>query len=718
MEDIDLSVDYSEADTKRLLITPHIEASGWTGTKVRMEVPIKAGRIIKENKRKPAEFADYVLYYGQSTANKPIAVVEAKRLQLPLGTGRDQAIDYAQKLGARFAFASNGTGFVMVDLLNNTEKTLGTDEFPTVEELTEAYLKDQNVPEKVKELWNEPMPYIDGKQPRYYQTLAINRTIEAVASGSKRAMLVMATGTGKTYVASNICWKLMKAGFAHKILYLADRNILIGQTVSGDFKPFKNIQTTIHKTGDITKMKAYKLFFALYQGLTEKKKDGKVVDPLQYIKDQFPADYFDLIIVDECHRGSSRKDSQWRAILEYFKDAIQVGMTATPKESKSVSNIDYFGKPLITYKLDDGIDDGFLAPYKVLRVNINKDLEGYRPSVGALDDEGNPIPDEIYDQKDFDRKIIIDERTKLVAKRITDFMQANDPMAKTIVFCVDIEHAERMRQALVADKRNQKYLEKNINYIVRITGGKGDKHRIVEGLVDRFSDPQEAYPVICTTSDLLTTGVDCKTCKVIAIDTIFGDQGMTKFKQIIGRGSRVREDYGKFTFTILDFRNASRLFADPDFNGDPISIIEIDGEGPLPPTKEGGDETIVDGGDEGGDGNPPKPVHKKIKVSGVDVEISNERISSLKDITMFTNDDDIPLQEVFQAIFKLENGGDCISHKSDEKELKAYMEKVLPEYDRDRVHTSDMKKLFSWYNILNANKLIDLEEEKQESQEN
>lgn len=624
-EVIDLTIDYSEEDTKRLLITKQLEKAGWAGTKVRMEVAIKAGRIIGDYKRQQAEFADYVLYFGSSMANKPIAVVEAKKLQLPLGTGRDQAIDYAQKLGARFAFASNGTGFVMVDLIDNSEKNLGPNDFPTVEELTNAYLEGQSIPEKAKELWDEPMPYIDGKQPRYYQTLAINRTIEAIAAGAKRTMLVMATGTGKTYVASNICWKLLKAGFAHKILYLADRNILIGQTVSGDFKPFKGIQTTIHKTGDITKMKAYNLFFALYQGLTEKKKDGQIIDPLQYIKDQFPADYFDLIIVDECHRGSSRKDSQWRAILEYFKDAIQVGMTATPKENKKVSNIDYFGEPLITYKLNDGIDDGFLAPYKVIRVNINKDLEGYRPSLGTLDDEGNVVPDEIYEQNDFDRKIILDERTKLVAKRITDFMQANDPMAKTIVFCVDIEHAERMRQALVQDPRNKKYLEKNINYIVRVTGGKGDKKRIVEGLVDKFSDPQEAYPVICTTSDLLTTGVDCKTCKVIAIDTIFGDEGMTKFKQIIGRGSRVREDYGKFTFTILDFRNASRLFADPGFNGDPTSVIVVDGDGDhwMPPDVSKPKE----GGEDGGDKPTTHTPRKKIKVSGVDVEISNERIS-------------------------------------------------------------------------------------------
>lgn len=626
-EVIDLTIDYSEEDTKRLLITPQLEKSGWKGTKIRMEVAIKPGRIIKDYKRKTAEFADYVLYFGTSQANKPIAVVEAKKLQLVLGTGRDQAIDYAQKLGARFAFATNGNGYVMIDLLDNSEKVLGPDEFPSVDELTNAYLEGQSIPEKTKELWEEPMPYIDGKQPRYYQTYAINKTIEAVASGSKRMLLVMATGTGKTYVASNICWKLMKAGFAHKILYLADRNILIGQTVAGDFKPFKNIQTTIHKTGDITKMKAYKLFFALYQGLTEKKKDGQIIDPLQYIKDQFPQDYFDLIIVDECHRGSSRKDSQWRSILEYFNNAIQVGMTATPKENKKVSNIDYFGEPLITYKLNDGIEDGYLAPYKVLRVNINKDLEGYRPELGALDDEGNPIPDEIYDQNDFDRTIVIDDRTKLVAKRITDFMQQNDPMAKTIVFCVDIEHAERMRQALVQDERNKKYIEKNINYIVRVTGGKGDKKRITEALVDKFSDPQEPYPVICTTSDLLTTGVDCKTCKVIAIDTIFGDEGMTKFKQIIGRGSRVREDYGKFTFTILDFRNASRLFADPAFNGDPTSVIIIDGDNPLPPDVVKPD---VDGdGDEGGGGGEPKPPvrRKKIKVSGVDVEISNERIS-------------------------------------------------------------------------------------------
>lgn len=619
---IDMTIDYSEEDTKRLLITPALAKAGWVGNKVRMEVPIKAGRIIKEGKRKKADFADYVLYFGTSSSNKPIAVVEAKKLKLPLGTGREQAIDYANRLDARFVFTSNGTGFVQIDLLSNEEKIIKIDEFPTVEELTKSYLEGVEVPEKVKETWNEPLPYIEGRQPRYYQTLAINRTVDAIASGKKRALLVMATGTGKTYVASNICWKLMKAGLANKILYLADRNILIGQTVTGDFKPFKNIQTTIKKTGDATKMKAYKLFFALYQGLTEKRKDGVEVDPLAYIKEQFSKDYFDLIIVDECHRGSSRKDSQWRAILEYFSDAAQIGMTATPKENKKVSNIDYFGEPLITYKLNDGIDDGFLAPYKVVRVNIDRDVEGYRPELGTLDEDGNLVPDEIYEQKDFDRKIVLDDRTKLVAKRITDFLHANDPMSKTIVFCIDIEHAERMAQALREDPRNKKYIEKNINYIVRVTGGQGDKHKITEALVEKFSDPQEAYPVICTTSDLLTTGVDCKTCKVIAIDTTFGEEGMTKFKQIIGRGTRVREDYNKYTFTILDFRNASRLFADPNFNGDPICIIEVGDKVEIPPLKEEPNNLEDEIHEE-----KEKKITKKIRVDGVDVNISNERIS-------------------------------------------------------------------------------------------
>ncbi|MBQ5492900.1 MAG: DEAD/DEAH box helicase family protein [Mycoplasmataceae bacterium] len=618
--EIDLPLNYSEEDTKRLFITKQLEKAGWTGDKVKMEVHIKAGRIIGENKRQSAGSADYVLYYGSSSCNKPIAVVEAKRYQTTLGMGREQSIEYAQKLGARFAFCSNGKGFICVDLLDNSEKEFKPNEFPTVEELTNIYLDDKNISEKIKEIWKQQMPYIDDKQPRYYQTLAINRTIEAIASGKKRIMLVMATGTGKTYVASNICWKLLKTGFVHKILYLADRNILINQTITGDFKPFNSVQTTIHKTDDISKMKAYQVFFALYQGLTDKRKNDELFDPLSYIKEKFPSDFFDLIIIDECHRGSSRKDSEWRSILDYFECAIQIGMTATPKENKKVSNIDYFGEPLLTYKLSDGIDDGYLAPYKVVRINIDKDLEGYRPTPGTLDEDGNVVPDELYKQNDFDKKIIIDERTKLVAKRITDFMQKNDPMAKTIVFCVDIEHAERMRQALVQDERNKKYLQKNENYIVRVTGGKYDKKIITESLIDKFSDPQEPYPVICTTSDLLTTGVDCKTCKVIVIDTMFGEEGMTKFKQIIGRGTRIKEDYGKYTFTILDFRNASRLFADPAFNGEPTNIIDSD-------MNDDNELKIVEETEDFKDNEENDIPRKKIRVNGIDVMISNEKIS-------------------------------------------------------------------------------------------
>ena len=618
--EIDLPLNYSEEDTKRLFITKQLEKAGWTGDKVKMEVHIKAGRIIGENKRQSAGSADYVLYYGSSSCNKPIAVVEAKRLQTTLGMGREQSIEYAQKLGARFAFCSNGKGFICVDLLDNSEKEFKPNEFPTVEELTNIYLDDKNISEKIKEIWKQQMPYIDDKQPRYYQTLAINRTIEAIASGQKRIMLVMATGTGKTYVASNICWKLLKTGFVHKILYLADRNILINQTITGDFKPFNSVQTTIHKTDDILKMKAYQVFFALYQSLTDKRKDDELFDPLSYIKEKFPPDFFDLIIIDECHRGSSRKDSEWRSILDYFKYAIQIGMTATPKENKKVSNIDYFGEPLLTYKLSDGIDDGYLAPYKVVRINIDKDLEGYRPTPGTLDEDGNVVPDELYKQNDFDKKIIIDERTKLVAKRITDFMQKNDPMAKTIVFCVDIEHAERMRQALVQDERNKKYLQKNENYIVRVTGGKYDNKRITESLIDKFSDPQEPYPVICTTSDLLTTGVDCKTCKVIVIDTMFGEEGMTKFKQIIGRGTRIKEDYGKYTFTILDFRNASRLFADPAFNGEPTNIIDSD-------MNDDNEFKMVEETEDFKDNEENDIPRKKIRVNGIDAMISNEKIS-------------------------------------------------------------------------------------------
>lgn len=646
MEDKNMQVnpiiDYSlsEEDTKNRYITPAIEKAGWQKINYRMEVPIKAGKILDDKgHRKPREFADYVLYDRSKANNWPIAVIEAKKISCNLGDGRQQAVEYAEKLGARFAFYTNGKDFGKVDLEAKNhpglkaEETFSMDEFPSLQEMIKQYedgLEGDNIQE-VKKVINTPLARIGEKEPRAYQTLAINKTIEAIANGKKRALLVLATGTGKTYVASQICYKLHTSGLVHKILYLADRNILINQTITGDFQPFAKISTTIHKSCDVSKMKAYDLFFALYQGLTDKKNaEEENVDALRYIKDVFPKDYFDLIIVDECHRGSSRADSQWREILDYFSSAIQIGMTATPKETKEVSNIQYFGEPLVTYKLNDGINDGYLAPYKVLRINIDIDVDGYRPEDGKTDVEGNLIPDQIYTSRDFDRIIVINDRTKLVAKRITKFLQDNDPMAKTIVFCEDIDHAEAMARALRMQEINQKYIAKNQDYIMRLTSG-GDR-KLTDIGVEKFSDPDSPYPVIVTTSDLLTTGVDCKTCKVIAIDTNFGDNGMTKFKQIIGRGTRVREDYGKYMFTILDFRNASAQFADPNFNGNPVEIIEgsiIDPESPIvtPPNP---DSPAIIKPNPIPDPAPPSPdftKRKKIIVDGVSVEIINESVS-------------------------------------------------------------------------------------------
>ena len=621
-------LDLNETETRETYIDPVLTEKGWIGLdNMRREVKIRAGRILNDFGRRAApDSADYVLYKGSYAANEPIAVIEAKRARAVLGTGREQAIDYARRLDARFAYTTNGSGFTEIDLETNAERTFSMEEFPTPDELWNMVQSGKTITENEMRVIEQPLAVIDGKEPRSYQTLAINRVVKAIASGQKRALLVLATGTGKTYIASQIVWKLMKTRLANKILYLADRNVLIGQTVTGDFKPFANVATTIRKTSDPSKMKAYKLFFALYQGLTEKKKDGALVDPLAYIKKIFPADYFDLIIVDECHRGSARKDSQWRSILEYFSSAAQIGMTATPRETTKISNIDYFGKPLLLYKLNDGIDDGYLAPYVNIRVNINRDLEGYRPEAGTLDEDGNEVPDRVYTPKDFDRNIVIDERTKVVAKRIAEYMIQNDPMAKTIVFCVDIEHAERMARALRERPEFAPFIERSPYYITRCTSGPGGEGRHANIMVERFCDPSDPYPVICTTSDLMTTGVDAKTCRLIVLDCIFGENGMTKFKQIIGRGTRIREDYQKYRFTILDFRDASRLFADPDFNGDPDSIIIIDGDDPLPkpkPTKGEGDDPgpIVD--------PVPPSVRKKIKVQGVDVTILSERVQYL-----------------------------------------------------------------------------------------
>lgn len=617
----------TEEEVKLNYITPAIENAGWQKKQIRMEYAINAGKIVVRGnvaKRLPKKKADYVLFYKE---NLPLAIVEAKDNNHNIGDGMFQAQEYADKLDVRFVFTSNGDGFLFYDMKTGTQKKLALDEFPSPQEMFDKqYKKDIDNSKAFEAVINTP--YYFGEEsfsPRNYQRIAINRTVEAIAKGKDRVLLVMATGTGKTYMAFQIIWRLWKSGLKKKILYLADRNILVDQTIIGDFKPFKNSMTKIyHKKMDTS----YEIYLSLYQQLSENDSD----DTLSIIKENFKPDFFDLIIVDECHRGSAREDSNWRKILDYFDKASKIGMTATPKETKEISNIDYFGEPVYTYSLKDGIEDGYLAPYKVVRYALDTDVYGYRPTKGKTDIEGNLVEDREYGVKDFDRNLVIDERTKLVAEKITEYLKSTDRLAKTIVFCVDIDHAERMRQALV--DLNQDLCAGNHKYIMRITGDNDEGKK----QLDYFIDNDSIYPTIVTTSKLMTTGVNCQTCKNIALDNIFGENGMTEFKQIIGRGTRIKEDYGKMYFTILDFRNATRLFADPNFNGPEIQSEEYD-----PENYKGKKKVIVDI-------DPPKVIEppsgkkSKVYVNNVEVVLISERVQyydedgklvteSLKDFT-------------------------------------------------------------------------------------
>lgn len=604
----------SEEDIRNMYITPALTKKWSLEKQIRSEVYFTAGRVIVRGNmsaRKKGEKADYILYYNSS---KPIAVVEAKKNTLSVGEGMQQAMKYAKILDIPFAYSTNGKAFLEHDFLTGKEREISMDEFPSPEELWNRYKIGKNLTSDEEKIINEPYYYAPGtNKPRYYQRIAINRTCEAIARNQKRILLVMATGTGKTFTAFQIIHRLRKAGLKKKILYLADRNMLIDQTMSQDFQPFSNIMTKVENR----KMdSSYEIYMALYQQLT----DGQGTD----IFKNFQRDFFDLIIVDECHRGSAADDSNWRRILEYYSSATQIGLTATPKEDKEVSNISYFGEPIYTYSLKQGIDDGFLAPYKVIRVNLDKDLVGYRPEAGKTDVNGNIIDtDETYYQADFDKKIIIDERTQVVAKRVTEFLKNTNRYNKTIVFCIDIEHAERMRQALVNE--NSDMMLENPNYIMRITGDNQEG----KDQLENFIDVEEKYPTIVTTSKLLTTGADCKTCKLIVLDSNINS--MTEFKQIIGRGTRIREDFGKTYFTILDFRNASRLFSDPDFDGEPISIKVVKPGEPMPTEDEdkienSGDNTKTTGKNNVEINYPGKTVNAntKIRVNGVDVNIYNE----------------------------------------------------------------------------------------------
>ncbi|KFI21273.1 EcoAI/FtnUII family type I restriction enzme subunit R [Nitrosococcus oceani] len=561
----------TERDICTKFITPALEQSGWDiATQIREEFPLTKGRIIVRGKlhtRAKHKRADYVLFYKP---NIPIAVIEAKDNNHSLGDGMQQGLGYAEMLQVPFVFSSNGDGFLFHNKIAKDgiiERELALHEFPLAETLWQWWAEHKGLDQQQNKLVTQDY-YSDGsnKTPRYYQLLAINKTIEAIANGQNRILLVMATGTGKTFTAFQIIWRLWRSKAKKRILFLADRNILVDQTMTNDFKPFGSAMTKIQKR---QANKSYEIYLSLYQAVTgnEEKKN---------IYKQFSPDFFDLIVIDECHRGSAAADSAWREILEYFSSATQIGLTATPKETKEVSNIDYFGDPIYTYSLRQGIDDGFLAPYKVVRIDLDRDLTGWRPDKGMTDKHGNEIEDRIYNQKDFDKTLVLEQRTQLVAKKITEFLKQTNRFDKAIVFCENIDHAERMRQALVNE--NADLVAQNSKYIMRITGDNEEG----KAELDNFIFPESKYPVIATTSKLMTTGVDAQTCKLIVLDQRI--QSMTEFKQIIGRGARINEDYGKFYFTIIDFKKATELFADPDFDGDPVQVYEPSGsESPVPP---------------------------------------------------------------------------------------------------------------------------------------
>jgi type I restriction enzyme R subunit len=648
--------DLSERDICTKYITPAVKRAGWDEmTQMREEVSFTKGRIIVRGRlvtRGKAKRADYILYHKP---NIPIAIIEAKDNYCSIGDGMQQALEYAVTLDIPFVFSSNGDGFVFHDrtgLGEEQETTFRLEDFPSPDDLWDKYRRWKGLSPEAEQIVLQD--YFDdgsGKAPRYYQTSAINASIEAIAKGQDRILLVMATGTGKTYTAFQIIWRLWKAGRKKRILFLADRNVLIDQTMVNDFRPFgaamaklstgsKTIErqdgTEVELALALDKKRridtAYEVYLGLYQAITGPEERQKLFR-------EFSPGFFDLIVIDECHRGSAAEDSAWREILEYFSGATQVGLTATPKETKYVSNIDYFGKPVYSYSLKEGIRDGFLAPYKVIKVHIDVDVEGYRPQKGQTDRDGNEIEDRIYNTKDFDRTLVLDERTKIVARKVSTFLkESGDRLQKTIVFCVDEEHAARMRQALINE--NKDLCSKNHRYVMRITGSDADG----QAQLGNFIDPEAPYPVLVTTSRLLSTGVDAQTCRLIVLDRAVGS--MTEFKQIVGRGTRVHEDTKKFYFTLMDFRGATDHFADPNFDGEPVQIYEPGEDDPITPPAEvpppldetddpvpaepGSDEIIID--------NPIVPDititeggerRRKIYVDGVRATIIAERVEYL-----------------------------------------------------------------------------------------
>lgn len=571
----------SEQDICSKFILPAIVGAGWDlHLQIREQKTFTAGRIQIHGKsisRGEKKRADFILYYRN---HLPIAVIEAKDNAHSVSAGLEQALDYAQTLDVPFVYSTNGDAFVEHDRLTGAETEISIDEFPSPEELFRRYshAKDYNDEQKqivLQDYYDDP----SGKDPRYYQETAINKVVEAVAKGQDRLLLVMATGTGKTYTAFQIIWRLWKSRTKKRILFLVDRTALAQQTMQGDFRHFGGAMT---KIGNGNVDKAYEIYVALYQGLTGDGKSDEVEEEKKKLFEQFSPDFFDLIIVDECHRGSSNENSAWRDILSHYGSATQIGLTATPRETKDTSTQEYFGEPVYTYSLKQGIEDGFLAPYKVVRYRFNNDE--WRPPEGFRDTAGEIVPDEIYNESMFDRRIIIDGRNRAVAKCVADFMRETDAYQKTIVFCVDIAHAERMRSCLVTEFADK--VKENSKFVVKITGD--DFYGKLE--IENFINPESRYPVVATTSKLLSTGVDTKTVKLIVLDAPMNS--MTEFKQIIGRGTRVEEQYGKYYFTIMDFRNVTRLFADPAFDGDPVNVYEHNGNTAIDVTDQIAQETI------------------------------------------------------------------------------------------------------------------------------